>query len=109
MALPPPRSSPAAALFPVVDTLEAFEAWSADPREASRGRVADALGAIVRPVGGEGGYVDVDAPPLPALELGWGTLADARPGARDAAARAELHGESGMAQLGTLWIDGGDV
>src|SRR4051812_46650793 len=109
MALPPPGSSPAATLFPVVDALEAFEAWSADPGERSRRLVAEALGAIVRAVGGEGGYVTVDRPPLPALEIGWGSLADARPDVGDATPRAELHGESGMGQLGTLWLDRGEV
>src|SRR4051794_20299918 len=109
MTAPRARSNVAGALFPVVDALEAFEAWSADPAPGSRRLVADALGAIVRAVGGEGGYIEVDAAPLPALELGWGTLADRSAPGRDAGDRSDLHGEGGATRFGTLWVDGGDA
>ncbi|MFL5679900.1 MAG: GAF domain-containing protein [Chloroflexota bacterium] len=109
MTAPRAGSNGAGALFPVVLALEAFEAWSARPGATSQRLVADALGAIVEAVGASGGYVAVDAPPLPALEVGWGSLAYGVPTADSTATRLELHGEGRTATLGTLWIDGGDA
>jgi len=98
-------------LFPVVEALEAFEGWSRKPGMPSRGELADALAAIARAVGGDGAYVAVDAPPLPALELGCGSLTHGiEPGALAVEMR-ELRGSGDGARLGSLWVagEGADV
>lgn len=94
-------------LFPVADALEAFAAWSRDSGPRPRELLANALGAVVRAVGGDGGYLVVAAPPLPSVELGYGTLA-ARPAESSdgSVARRELHGDGGATLLGTLWVAG---
>ena len=92
-------------IFPIADALEAFEAWSRDPGPRPRALLADALGAVVRGVGGDGGYLVVAAAPLPAVELGYGTLAGGRPESSDrSVARRELRGDGGATVLGTLWV-----
>lgn len=91
----------------MADAVEAFEAWSRDPGPRPRALVAGALGAVVRAVGGDGGYLVVTAPPLPTVELGCGTLASRRPESSDGSvARRELWGDGGATVLGTLWIAG---
>ncbi len=101
------RSTGPAGLFPVADALEAFEAWSRDPGPGPRTLLASALGAVVRAVGSDGGYLVVAAPPLPSIELGYGTLTAGPPEPGDrSVARRELRGDTGTAVLGTLWVAG---
>ena len=92
--------------FPLVEVLEALERWQLDPSPANRDAVAGSLQAVLEAVGARGAVLEVCAPPLPALEVGAGTLA--RP--PDVAERAglavfNLGSHRGHQTLGRLYLD----
>ncbi len=96
----------AAATFPLVSTLEALERWQRHPTDDRREAVARALEGILDVAGARGAVLEVSAPPLPALEVGAGTLAAIPP----AAARAglvtfPLGSHEGHETLGRLSLD----
>jgi hypothetical protein len=62
--------------YPVVATLAALDAWQRDPTVARLGELREALVAVVRTAGAEGAYLVIDAPPLPPLRTGVGTLSE---------------------------------
>jgi len=99
---PDPRGDP----FPIVAVLEALERWQRDPSDDRRAEVGDALERVVEVAGARGALLEISAPPLRALEVWVGTLAN--PAARaDRRHLAEypLGSHEGHAVLGRLFLD----
>jgi signal transduction histidine kinase len=93
--------------FPVVELLESLEALLRDPVIAQGYRVEQALQALLVIAGAHGAYLQIDAPPLPTVGIGAGSLdrradVDDRPGL----VRIDLAAAAGPTQLGVLWLDG---
>ena len=95
--------------LPLVQALEALEAWQRDPSEARRAGVASALAGILDLAGARGAVLEVSAPPLPALVVSAGTLAAASPDAlREGLATFPLGSHDGHPGLGRLFLDAPD-
>jgi signal transduction histidine kinase len=103
------RADPAAiaapTALPVVAMLEALESWFRNPTEQRRAWLGEALAAIVRTAGARGAWLEVDAPPLPTFDLGFGTLAGRPPAERPGLERHGLRGAAPDVPIGTLWLD----
>lgn len=92
--------------FPLVGTLEALEHWQRDPSPETRETVARSLQSVLAVVGADGAVLEVSAPPLPALEVGVGSLAEAPPrGARGGLSQFTLGSHRGHRELGRLVLD----
>jgi signal transduction histidine kinase len=93
--------------FPLAELIEALDALLRDPGSAGRRRVEAALRSLLVMTGADGAYLEVDAPPLPILGLGAGSLSDrAAIGNRPSTLRSDLVAADGRTQLGVLWLDG---
>jgi signal transduction histidine kinase len=103
IAEPPPRLADP---FPLVQTLRALERWQRDPSPATRDDVADSLQGVLDVAGARGAVLEISAPPLPALEVGAGTLAAIPPAAERASlASFTLGTRSGHGALAHLYLD----
>jgi signal transduction histidine kinase len=112
----PPRDTPTssaspidaslAQAFPVVLALDALDGWFRDPSPEGRERIEAALVAIVRVARADGARLVVDAPPLPAISIGEGTLSGTDLPAH--AVRYDLVAPERGAPVGALWLDGPD-
>ncbi|HEU0237639.1 MAG TPA: GAF domain-containing sensor histidine kinase [Candidatus Limnocylindrales bacterium] len=92
--------------FPVVVALEALDAWLQDPSPRRRVWLGEALAAIVRAAGAVGAYLEVDAPPMPAFTVGFGTLSTRPPDERRPGIGVHpLSADDGRIPIGTLWLD----
>ena len=91
--------------FPVVATLAALDAWQRDPTESRLDELREALGAVVRTVDARGAYLVVDAPPLPPLRTGIGTLSAGPQADGRSTDVFPLVGADGAGNLGTLWLE----
>ena len=104
----PDDTLPALAAFPLVAVLEAFERWQRDPRDEHRHQaaIAEALEGILAVAGARGAILEVDAPPLPALAVGAGSLQE-RPGESELASLAAfaLASRAVDVSLGRLYLD----
>jgi signal transduction histidine kinase len=90
----------------VVVALEALDAWLQDPSQARRMWLGEALAAIVRAAGAIGAWLEVDAPPMPAFSVGFGTLSARPPDERrPGIGRHPLSADEGRIPIGTLWLD----
>ncbi len=93
--------------FPLAAMIEALDSVLEDP-SADRARLAAAaLRTLLTAAGAEGAYLRIDAPPLPKLGLGAGTLSDG-PAVTDrpTTIRTDLGGSAGRVHLGVLWLEG---
>ncbi len=90
--------------LPVVAALEALESWFRNPSPERRAWLGEALAAIVSAAGARGAWLEVNAPPLPAFELGFGTLANRPPIGREGLETHSLRA-AGDIPMGTLWLD----
>ncbi|HEY6057761.1 MAG TPA: GAF domain-containing sensor histidine kinase [Candidatus Limnocylindrales bacterium] len=92
--------------LPLVVALDALETWSRDPNRPQHGLLREALTAIVEVGGARGAWLDVDAPPLPAFQIGVGSL-DRPPSARrrKALVKFPLSAEEGRVRLGSIFLD----
>jgi signal transduction histidine kinase len=92
-----------------VRALEALEAWQGDPSSERRVGVAAALHGILQLAGARGAVLEICAPPLPALVVGAGTLAEV-PSEDDRAglAKYSLGSHEGHDALGRLFLDAPD-
>jgi two-component system, NarL family, sensor histidine kinase DevS len=102
----PAPATPIPDAFPLVRTLEALERWQREPDESHREAVARALEGILHVAGAAGAVLEIDAPPLPALAVGVGTLEgrtpeDGQPGL----ATFALGSHDGHDTLGRLVLD----
>ncbi len=102
-------SDPAAAsrTFPLAELLEALEALLRGHSTARGRRVEAALQSLLEVAGAQGAYLEIDAPPLPSVGVGAGSLPDR--GAVDQRrdlVRSDLVAAGGSARLGMLWLDG---
>lgn len=101
------------ARFPVVRLLEALEGLLREP-SGSVGAVEVALASVATLAGIGGAFLEVDAPPLPSLRVGHGTLRDGPPpddsGGTTGTAFSvrELRSSSGGVHLGRLWVEADD-
>jgi signal transduction histidine kinase len=101
------QTAPSAAetTFPVVVALEAFDAWLREPTPERQAWLGEALAGVVRAAGAVGAYLEVDAPPLPALAIGFGTLS-ARPiDDGGSIVQHRLAADRGRVEVGRLWLD----
>lgn len=91
--------------FPVVTTLAALDAWRRAPTPARLDALQEALRAVVSAAGVAGAHLVIDAPPLPSLRLGVGTLAKEPEPDRGSITFHPLEAEEGATRLGSLWLD----
>lgn len=104
--------------FPVVRLLEALE--GVFRAEADPAGVEEAVAAVAEAAGVSGAYLEVEAPPLPRLRIGYGTLRTG-PSSSAAASEAdderrtsatqsvhELHARTAGTRLGRLWLEAAD-
>ena len=91
--------------FPVVATLAALDAWQREPTPARFGILQGALGAVLVAAGADGAYLVIDAPPLPPLRIGVGTLTDGPDTEGRTPSFHPLEAEEGHGPLGSLWLD----
>ncbi len=88
--------------LPLAHLLEALSAWQGGRTAADERRLAAALGEVVSQLGFRGAVLAIDAPPLPGVEVSWGSLR----GESAAQGRAVGPGAHG---LGRLRLDPPDV
>jgi signal transduction histidine kinase len=99
--------APAAQPFPLAELLESLESLLRDPGAGRHRRAEAALQALLLTAGVHGAYLEVDAPPLPSIALGAGSLDDlAALNARPGLIASELVASAGPTHLGRLWLDG---
>ena len=102
-------SEPAGAdrTFPFAELLESLDALFRDRAARRDRRVEAALQSLLSVAGAHGAYLEIDAPPLPSLGLGAGSLTDrAAVDERPGVVRSDLVAAAGPTSLGTLWLDG---
>lgn len=103
----PPDPAGADRAFPLAELLESFEALLREPVRARNGRVEAALESLLVIAGAAGAYLEIDAPPLPSVGLGAGSLADRSSiDGRADLVRSELATSAGRTRLGAMWMDG---
>jgi signal transduction histidine kinase len=91
--------------FPVVVALEALDAWLREPTPERHTWLGGALAGVVRAAGAVGAYLDVDAPPLPAFAVGFGTLTERPVDDGGSVVSHRLAADGGRVSVGTLWLD----
>jgi signal transduction histidine kinase len=95
--------------LPLHAVLHALHAWVGHPGAGRRSALQVAFARLVAANGIAGAYLEVDAPPLPPLTLGAGTLAR-RPGAgQSRVMELPLDADDGSVHLGRLLADPGSV
>ena len=93
--------------FPLAELLESLEALLREPVTSRGQRVDAALQSLLVIAGAHGAYLEIDAPPLPSVGLGAGSLADREAVAdRPGLVRYDLVAAAGSTHLGVLWLDG---
>ncbi|HYM82743.1 MAG TPA: GAF domain-containing sensor histidine kinase [Candidatus Dormibacteraeota bacterium] len=96
----------AASSFPVLVVLQALDAWMREPSQERLTRFESALVDVMSSAGIRGAHLEIDAPPLPTVVLGQGSLAAWSPGAdQDGLARFDLQAAEAGRRLGRLWLD----
>jgi signal transduction histidine kinase len=107
----PPTAEPG---FPVIRALEALDAWMREPSPDRLATLESATRSVMAGVEASGARLSIEAPPLPAISIGQGTLADWDPGQghpehpsmeRHDVTTHELVANDGETRLGTLWLD----
>ena len=93
--------------LPLHRTLDALADWELDPGPARLRTLRAALDALVAANGAEGAYLEVDAPPLPALRLGFRALHRGPGNARADVSEFPLRSRAQGQRLGSLWLSGG--
>ena len=103
----PVDAEPVTEPFPLAALIEALDDLLEAPDPARSHQATAALRTLLATAGAHGAYLEVDAPPLPRLALGAGTLADG-PDASGAptSIRTDLADSTGDVRLGVLWLDG---
>jgi signal transduction histidine kinase len=93
--------------LPLQQALEELDLWQARPTPGRLRRVTSALERLVVAYGTPGAYVDIDAPPLPRLTVGVGSMSELSPDtAGQVANEYGLHGGDGAVDLGSAWLPG---
>jgi signal transduction histidine kinase len=92
--------------FPLAQMLEMLEALLRDPKAAGSPVVEAGLGSLLVTADARGVYLEIDAPRLPSVRLGVGSLLDGVAiEARPNVVKAELVAGAGPTHLGVLWLD----
>ena len=100
------QPSTASRPFPLAELLEALEALLDDPDTVGSGRVQAALGSVLDAAGAAGVYLEIDAPPLPSVASGAGSLVErATLDQHPDILRSDLVASPTAIPLGTLWLD----
>jgi signal transduction histidine kinase len=105
------RDRPAAASepgqpFPLAAFIEALDTLLAQPDGERTLEATSALRTLLATAGADGAYIEIDAPPLPRLGLGAGTMSEPPAAGRTEIIRTDLIDSSGRVPLGVLWFDG---
>ena len=89
-----------------VATFEALLGWQLDPTPTRRQAVEEALAVLAAGLGARGAFLAVDAPPLPGLLIGYGSLRR-RPGESPPPSihRIDLLTEAGTKPAAVMWLD----
>jgi signal transduction histidine kinase len=91
--------------LPLQRALEDLDAWQAKPTATATRRVQAALGRLIVAYGCGGGYVELNAPPLPPLIMAIGSRSAMDPDeARRDTVEYSLHGNGGALILGHVWL-----
>jgi signal transduction histidine kinase len=107
-------SSPPESRFPVIQALEALDAWIREPTESRLATLEATVRSVMAGAEASGARLSIEAPPLPVISIGQGTLADWDPReAHPDHPSAEQHevtvhalvANDGATRLGTLWLD----
>lgn len=93
--------------LPLHEGLDALHAWARSPSATRRGAVREALTQLAHANGLSGAYLDVDAPPLPRLSLGVGTLSRRPRSVAPPLRSVPLVADEGRIPLGRLTLDPG--
>ena len=93
--------------LPLHEGLDALHAWARAPSATRRADVRGALARLTDANGLVGAYLDVDAPPLPRLRLGVGTLARRPQVVTPPLRSVPLVADEGRIPLGRLILDPG--
>src|SRR5687767_2388068 len=99
-----PMADRGSALLPVHEMLEALEAWRVEQSDAGIDVLRGALAHLLVAYDVLGVHISLDAPPLPALRVGAGTLAGRRPTGAKPIARTLVLGDQ-PDRTATLEID----
>jgi signal transduction histidine kinase len=104
----PSLSPAAAASFPVLEALQALDGWIREPTPDRLRRFERAFVGVLVETRARGAHLEIDAPPLPPVEIGQGSLAD-WPTGREMAGlvRFDLRAQDPGRRLGRLWLDAG--
>jgi signal transduction histidine kinase len=101
-------SPTAAASFPVLEVLQALDAWIREPTPDRLQRFERAFQVVLVEAGARGAHLEIDAPPLPPATIGQGTLADWPAGQQmTGLVRFDLRAREAGRRLGRLWLDSG--
>ena len=93
--------------LPLLRLLDALDAWARRPTRPYRAALRDAFEAYLAAIGASGAYLRIDAPPLPPLRLGLGTVRRRpRAGYQGRCTEHVLRANDGRVELGTLVLDG---
>jgi signal transduction histidine kinase len=96
--------------LPMHRALEELDAWLTRPSPSRVRRLVAALGYLISANGAEGAYLHIDAPPLPRLELGIGSLAGLpAEEAKRGCSEYGLMAADGQLPLGTAWLPGSEA
>jgi signal transduction histidine kinase len=96
-------------IFPLAELLESLDALLRDPDHADVQRVEADLGSLLATAGAAGVYLEINAPPLPGLAFGAGSLPDrAAADRRPRLLRTNLVTGADAVPLGVLWLDGAE-
>ncbi len=94
--------------LPLHIVLDALEGWHGQPTDAGREYLRAAFERLTEEKRAAGAYLVINAPPLPSLDLGVGSLSGLAAGERRRGLKPfELHAGNGGIALGSLWLDGG--
>ncbi|HEY7599189.1 MAG TPA: GAF domain-containing sensor histidine kinase, partial [Candidatus Limnocylindrales bacterium] len=91
--------------LPLQQALDALQRWQADPTPERVGDVSAAVGRVLSNYGAVGAYLELNAPPLPTLAIGVGSLTR-RPAGSEVSLERPLVGAQGAVPLGMIWLAG---
>ena len=93
--------------FPLAELIESLDALLVAPDGINRRRAGAALRLLLTTAAARGAHLEIDAPPLPNVGIGAGTLSTrSTVGQRSNLLRADLLGSTDGMHLGVLWLEG---
>jgi signal transduction histidine kinase len=103
-AIPPRRR------LPLQHALEELDAWQNEPGDSQLAGLAPALNRLITAYDAAGAYIEVDAPPLPPLSMGLGSMTERpTPDTTHRISEYALIGAGGAVELGSVWLPGDEA